>query len=238
MTGSTPNRACAGPCNARQREQRAQYRTAVAAYQEALDSWEIARAKAREADDQAPADVGAQRPRPPSEPSITWTLGDPVWCARCAATIKKALAELDDLAALLESWADGRRDGTTGERAPVRCADCGSPSLISDTLRELDNELARLETSWRAFRRLPRRPDGDRPRTVTWLVDQLDAVLAQPGSAPFGESVLRWHARLQTMTGTDPQEHGLPARLCPRCRHRTSRTRQSGHVECGNPYLP
>ena len=52
--------------------------------------------------------------------TIEPTPGDPVWCSRDAAAIRRALVEIDDLAALLASWADGHRAAGSGERTSGR----------------------------------------------------------------------------------------------------------------------
>ena len=231
--------ACPGPCNARSRKLHADYETAVTAYEDALERWHDAKAQALDAGDDHMLDaLDRNRPQPPATPDIAWTPGDPTWCPRDRAAIRKALAELDDLAALLESWSDGHRGASSGERTSSRRTTAGSPSPVADTLDELYQLLARAEADWRdAHEHLPPRPHRAgpeaRPRTIAWLLGQLDQILTHPGSVPFGRGVLAWQSRLQHLAKSDPVVRRRPV-PCPRCDYRALRTRDDGYTQCGH----
>lgn len=227
---------CPGRCNARCRKAARDFEESVATHEAATARWEDAWLAA-EGDPEAEAALGP-RPVPPTEPDITWTPGAPVWCERDRAAIRRALVDLDDLAALLESWSDGHRGASSGERTSSRRTTAGSPSPIADTLDEMYQMLARVESDWRdAHEHLPPRPHRAgpeaRPRTIAWLLGQLDAILAHPGSVRFGKGVLAWQRRLQEAAKSDPVVRRRPAVPCPRCDRRALRTRDDGYTQCG-----
>jgi hypothetical protein len=219
---------CPGACNRR-------YAQAWDTFETAYERWEDemqARADNPSQDDSEP-------PEPPAEPALAPVLGDPTWDSRCASRIRHALVDIGDLAALLESWADGHRGAASGETIPTRRATAPSPSPITDTLDELYGRLAEVEADWREFAGHPPRPNrartGDaRQRTLAYLHEQLDRILLHPGSVAFGQAALSWQARLQKLTKTDPVVRSRPGR-CPRCSYvNTLKTRDDGYTECGN----
>lgn len=217
------------------------------AWREALARWENARQQVLDAEAAGgPTDetrgilrrLDEIRPQRPLPPEVGFTPGVPVFCGRCVAAIRRALADLDDLAALLESWSDGHRGAASGERTSSRRTTAGSPSPIADTLDEMYQMLARVESDWRdAHEHLPPRPHRAgpeaRPRTIAWLLGQLDAILAHPGSVRFGKGVLGWQAKLQALAKSDPVVRRRPAVPCPRCDRRALRTRDDGYTQCG-----
>lgn len=222
---------CAGPCNARWRKARADYDKALAAYRAAAAAWaeELA----------AGQDVG-DAPAPPAEPEITPVAGDPVWCKRCTTTIRRALAELDDLAAAIEAEADGFRSAGSRERTGSRRGSSGrSPSPAGDTLDEMYRFLTTVEDQWREARGLgtrPHRSDPEaRPLCIKWLMTQLDNILAHPGSVAFGKGLLAWQHRLRELAHAEPVASGRPAVRCPRCDRRSLRRRDDGYTECARP---
>lgn len=122
------------------------HNTAVDAWREALTRWHTARGDAVTAGDAGVvAALDKMRPQRPAPPDVAFTPGDPTFCGRCVAAIRRALVELDDLAALLESWSDGHRGASSGERTSTRRPGSGSPSPIADTLDELYRMLAKCE---------------------------------------------------------------------------------------------
>lgn len=230
--------ACPGPCSSRAWQMALDHNAALDAWREALTRWENARTDAVDAGDSSVvAALDTMRPQRPAPPEVTFTPGDPVFCPRCHAAIRRALVELDDLAALLESWSDGHRGASSGERTSTRRPGTGSPSPIADTLDELYQALARVEADWRDARGLPPRPHRAGPearaRTVAWLLGQLDQILMHPASAAFGRATLKWLARLQKLSKTDPVVRRRPAVPCPRCDRRALRTRDDGYTQCG-----
>lgn len=233
---------CPGRCNARARKAVRDHEEAVRAYQDAMAGWLDARQQVLDAGDTDEAAgllaaLDQRRPAPPAEPDIAWTPGEPTWCSRDRAAVRRALAELDDLAAMLESWADGHRGASSGERTSSSRGP-GSPSPVADTLDEMYRLLARAEADWRdANPHLPPRPPRGGPearaRTIAWLLSQLDEILAHPGSVAFGRGVLAWQRRLQTLAKSDPVVRRRPAVPCPRCDRRALRTRDDGYTQCG-----
>lgn len=225
---------CVGRCNAKARKALRAYADAVTAHKAALANWEHARIQA-DGDARLLAELDRIRPQPPAEPDITWTRGTPVWCSRDAAAIRAALADLDDLAALLESWSDGHRGAASGERTSGGQYGSRSPNPIADTLEEMYGELATVEANWREHRGLPPRPRRStteaRSRTVAWLLAQLDGILAHPGSVEFGHAAIAWQARLQKLAKSDPVVRRRPV-PCPRCDRRALRTRDDGYTQC------
>lgn len=228
MNGRHPmdDHACPGPENK-------PYRDAWETYEAALQEWQDQVA----AHDAQPPHARSARPDPPQEPDLTPVAGDPVWCPRHTTTIRAALVDIGDLAAVLEQWADGRRGRTSGERIPTRRTTAPSPSPITDTLDELYGALAKVEADWREAAGHSPRPNrartGDaRQRTIAYLLEQLPRILMHPGSAAFGLATLAWQRRLQLLTTTDPVRRRRPGR-CPRCRCvNTLQTRDDGYTEC------
>ncbi len=239
--------ACPGPCSSRPWRMALDYNDTLDAWREALTRWENARQQVLDAQAATGADEETRRmlrrldeirPQRPLPPEVSFAPGDPVWCSRDRAAIRKALAELDDLAALLESWSDGHRGASSGERTSSRRTTAASPSPIADTLDELYQSLAKVEADWRdAHPELPPRPHRAgpeaRPRTIAWLLGQLDQILAHPGSVPFGRGVLAWQSRLQHLAKSDPVVRRRPV-PCPRCDYRALRTRDDGYTQCGH----
>ena len=217
--------ACPGPCNRRYREAVDAYDAAVAAYEHVMSLAGTLR-------------VGWH---PPERPSINPALGDPVWCGRCASLIRSALAELDDLASLLAAASDGHRGSAWhGNRIPSQIAKrstAPSPSPIADTLDELYGALVKVEDDWREFRGYPprsRRDRGGHARrlAIVFLLDELDAILAHPGSIYFGAATLAWQRRLRAISHSDPVGRHSPIR-CPRCGEHSVRRGDDGYYECG-----
>lgn len=234
--GTVPDPAgpgcCPGQCNGSAREAYAAWRKALAVYEQAAATWAA-----------LPAGRRGMAPARPEPPVIARALGDPVWCARCVARIRSALAEIDDLAALLAANIDGHSGGRGAGTGRISgSAEPPSPSPAVDLLDALYGALVDLEDHWRARRRYPPRPSrAGRPgsrgahartRTISWLLGQLDAMLAQPDSARLGADVLAWRHRLQRATSSAPERRRREAR-CPKCARRALRTRDDGDIRCG-----
>ncbi|MCT9932429.1 hypothetical protein N5079_19700 [Planotetraspora sp. A-T 1434] len=213
---------CPGPCNRRARE-------AWDAYDQAMEDHTTAMAEWR---------VPLRWPVEPQEPDEAVTWGDPVFCGRCARLIRAALAELDDLASLLAAVSDGHRGAGArhGKTGPaVKGASAPSPSSIGDTLDELYGALVKVEDDWRDYRGYGARPqrarNGHARRlSVTWLLDELDAILTHPGSVQFGRATLAWQRRLRALTKSDPVGD-RPVR-CPRCGEVRMRREDDGYFKC------
>ena len=214
-----PPGSCAGPCNARARKAM----ETLDAYDAAVRAWE-----------ENP--VGG----PPAEPEGVevrpWP-GDPVFCGRCAAIIRKELAELDDLAAIRLARADGHRSGPGGERVG---GSRGTPSP-SPSVDDVD-EMASALRGWEA---VARGQDDTPPRrgflaqevttVVAWLVAHLDQILANGDyAADFATEVRQWHRRLRQAEKAGTGRHHLPV-PCPRCGEKSLEAEDGAdYVECMN----
>ncbi|TDD93320.1 hypothetical protein [Actinomadura rubrisoli] len=105
---STEKPPCPGRCNARHRKAVREVEETNRAYEAAIERWEGARAQALDAEDvELLAALDRARPQPPAPVAIEPVPGEPVWCDRDRAAIRRALAEIDDLATLLDSWGTG-----------------------------------------------------------------------------------------------------------------------------------
>jgi len=217
MTDMSEEQACAGTCNRHYREAREKFNQALAEYD--------------------PLDADQSRPIPPS---IQPWYGNP-WCGTCKSRIREALAELDDLAALLMATADGHRAGPGLERVSGS-ADALSPSQAGDDLEELTSMLAGWESAYRDLKdwqSLTRR--GHLASAVTtciaWLSAHLDEILVAPFAVDFGTEILQWHREFTNKTKAGARTLRKPLR-CPRpqCRLLTlTWTEGDTYVCCSNP---
>ncbi|GAA0975960.1 hypothetical protein Q7689_00625 [Nocardiopsis tropica] len=195
---------CEGPCNRVWRQGR---ETFVAA----LTAWE-----------ETTPDERGDRPIPPD---VIPTPGEPVWCRGCAGSIRRALADLDNLAPLVAATSDGYRTRADDSDRVRTSQTAPSPSPAADVLDELYGYLSRIEAQWREARGYGARPERSRGApaltiVVSWLGAHLDNILADPGSVGFGQSVLRWQRHLQTLAKARPEGRRKPV-PCPRCDRRT-----------------
>jgi hypothetical protein len=246
--------ACPGPCNRRYQHAVDDHPAALTAYEYAIDTFAAALPEYQRAvevwqEHTAAGGLVLVEPLPPMHPGeppappTEYQPGDPVWCSRCAGAIRRALAGLDDLASLLDSWADGHRGATSGEKLGKTGAKAttGSPSPIADTLDALYGALVKTEDDWREARdgyaRRPTRARDARARrlTIAFLLTELRDILNHPGSLKFGLGVLAWEKRLRALTTEEPVVRRRLAVRCPRtkCRQRALRTRDDGYTQCG-----
>ena len=146
--------------------------------------------------------------------------GDPVWCHRCASSIRRCLPELDYLGALRAATADGHREqpeeGTrrTGGHAP-------SPSPAADDLDELTRMLREWEAAYCETMNInPPIRHGYladvRSEIIAFLTERLDTVLASPIAADFGREILQAHRELSSKAKAGTGQHRKPV-ACPRC---------------------
>lgn len=243
--------ACPGPCNRGYRRAVDAYPGALRAHEFLVDQYNHALATYQDAyawwqqhttagvfvlvEPVPPAPPGA----PPANPAEQKTVGDPVWCRRDAGAVRRALASLDDLASLLESWADGHRGATSGSKLGATKSGSRSPSAIADTLDTLYGLLVTTEDQWRehcGYFRRPQRARDSRARrfTITFLLEELRDILENPGSVRFGLGVLAWERRLQAMTTSEPLVQRRAAVPCPAkgCGRRALRSRPDGYTQC------
>lgn len=234
--------ACPGRCNRKYRRAIDDHETAKVIHEQAMAGYQRAHDYWRDRVEEEGILVFREPmpPAPPAEPDITHTHGDPVWCSRDAGLIRAALSNLDDLASLLDSWSDGHRGATSGQKLGTSGpkAHPGSPSRIADELDDLYGALVQVEDLWRDHRGYPER--GQRARdgrarrlVIAFLLEELRDILGNPGSVKFGLGVLAWERRLQAMTTSEPVIQRRPAR-CPNstCRQRALWTRADGMTEC------
>lgn len=164
--------------------------------------------------------------------------GDPVWCPPCTARIRTALAELDDLAALLQATADGHREAPS---SPVRGSrHAPTPSAAADTLDELTSILQAWEDTYRELKNWPSSPRrgylaSQTTASIAWLGAHLSGLLEAPFAAEFGTEIRQWHRQLSdaTKAGTGKRRKLLP---CPRCDLKTLVCREGDdYIRCDNP---
>lgn len=177
----------------------------------------------------------------PEKPSLEPWPGDPVWCGTCASRIRLALAELDDLIALLKATADGHRQATAAERVSGT-AGGSSPSPALDDEDEAASMLAAWEDEYRRIRGWPSpAPRGElasvETACIAWLGRHLDGILRSPFAADFGREVLQWHRELAGASKAGVRVLRKPLR-CPSgsCGMLTLVWEEgSDRVECANP---
>src|ERR1700722_358283 len=213
--------ACPGNCNSRYWKAWDAYDKAEAAYQ--------------------PLDPATSRPEPPED--VRWRNdGEPVWCAEHTPQIRRELASLDDLTALLLRTADGYESQPRTERAGSS-PEPRSPSPAAEKLDELDRLLTLWEKGYRdlmGWDSPPRRgTDADRRTTaIAWLTSHLDGILASAYATEFGWDVLAWRKILaRDVKGEPPPGRRLPLR-CPKpggCGLLTLTRKTADRVECANP---
>ncbi|MCW2904035.1 MAG: hypothetical protein JWO67_6300 [Streptosporangiaceae bacterium] len=205
---------CPGGCNATLRRARDLFKRA-------LDD----RAKAIIAHATDPA---VEIPDPPEPVRIAPVEGEPVYCWRCTATIKRELAELEDLSALVRMDADGHRTGPDAERVS------GTPAerSLSPSIENLD-EMVSVLRFWEDIAvqgaRRPRRGFlASETRTViAQLLDggNFTRLMSFPRQRPdspgqteeFAFDVRQWHRILTGNSKAGTGRHQKNAIPCPRC---------------------
>ena len=203
--------ACPGTCNYWYREAQAAYKQAVAEYD--------------------PLAPDQSRPEPPD---IRPWPGEPFWCTREAATIRRELAELDYLTAMLARAADGQRGQRPGAKMPPKGKKHGGPtaSPTADMLEELAGDLREWESAVRGGEPLGRRGhlDTETSMMIAWLCGRGRFERAMlmgrpvktrdgrevPWAVRFGEDVREWRRKLVRITKAGTGVHHKPVR-CPRC---------------------
>lgn len=213
---------CIGPCNGA-------YRRAWADYHRALAAWHQ-------------ADPAEREPDPPEPPTAKPAPGDPIWCSRCVALIRRALADLDDLCAIAAALAEGHR-ANPYDQGPVTGSPAdASPSPAQDVVDEVITALIDIEDDYRAKMRWTRHTDRDRNATIlttvtSWLLHHLDGILATPGcvTADRGAEILDLHQRARALARSDARRLRKPLR-CPSCHLLLLYwTEGDNQVRCANP---
>ncbi|MGR6921191.1 hypothetical protein ACU635_43705 [[Actinomadura] parvosata] len=231
------DRVCAGPCNRQARKAWAEFLAARDAHADAVDRW------------LAKGGEGEPPPEPPV-PVVEWRPGEPLHCGRCRATARRALLVVDELAASLAA-----RPGVVKEQSRwsrVRgTRPHGSLSGEGDVVHTVTGELLQLRrTVGERLALADLVPSGRsgvvRSRSVTWLVDKLDQVLAldgltvlssveddeQPVELGVVEWALAWESRLRRLVDDEP---GHTVARCPGCEQRRLDWRpRAGYYVCEN----
>lgn len=201
---------CKGSCNSGYRKSRAIYDAEMTAYTAKLDN----------------LTSGAPIPEPPDAPTVQPWYGDPVWCSRCQSVIRRELAELDDLAALLAAMPPGIRPAITGQRQHVKVSGTRgtfSPSPAADSLEELARWLRNWESAYRGEDPQTRRGylASEITTSVAWLSHHFDSLIIHPDLAgDFGSETRVLHREFM-----DASHAGSAAKHikkpCPRCKQYT-----------------
>ncbi|TMR88187.1 TFIIB-type zinc ribbon-containing protein [Nonomuraea basaltis] len=183
-------------------------------------------------------------------PVLEWRGGEPLHCSRCAGTCRRALLVVDELAA---SWA--ARPGVV--RAQSRWSRVkgtrphGSLSGEGDVVHTLTGELLRLRRDvgerLELADQVPAGRSGVvRSRSVSWLVDKLDAVLGLEGLVVMSsvedeerpvelgvvDWALAWEGRLRRLVDDEP---GHTLARCPGCGlRRLEWSPRAGYYVCEN----
>lgn len=214
---------CPGSCNSAYRKARALYDAQLGAYH----------AELLKRGDTDPI------PEQPVVPDIRPWLGEPVWCQRCQATIKRELAELDELAALLAMLPPGVRAATASQRERVKVSGTKveeSPSAGAETLEELSAWLRAEESAARVHRvhipgmdtssgadPVPRRGylATELTTIIAWVHHHADSILIDPDHAEgFGTETRRWHRELTNAAHAASAAKHVK-QPCPRCKRFT-----------------
>jgi hypothetical protein len=178
---------------------------------------------------------GEAEPEQPDEPELRPWEGSPHYCPRDAATVRRELAELDDVASIVTAYADGHRTSTEAGARVSGSRSAPSPSPASDAVDELESVLRGWESALRGTDPPARRGDLAQKVTtsVAWLLAHFDAMITHPDfGADFGQEISRWHRDLRerAKAGTGRSKKPMP---CSRC-HYQSLYQEDGatYVEC------
>ena len=214
-----PDGICKGPCNNRWRRSQDDYRRALAAW-----------------DDQMAARLpGDPEPERPEEPDLRPWGGDPHFCPRCQAQIRRELAELDDLVSIVTAFADGHRASTELGTRVDGSRSAPSPSPATDAVDELASVLRNWESALRGTDPPARRGllASEITTSVAWLLARFDLLITHPDfGADFGSEISGWHRQLRERgkAGTGRSRKPMP---CSRCHH-LSLYQEDGaqYIEC------
>lgn len=219
-----------GPCNIAAERAWNAYNEARDEYDDAMQAWAT-----------TPEVYRGDKPDEPEPPEQRFFPGDPLFCGRCLAAVRRSLLDLDVLAGVLAAQSDGLR-GVGASEAKVSVSK-SKPSLspIADLLDRMLGDLLDVEDEWReACGYAPRdareqRGTHRRSRTIGWLNDHLEAVLAHEDMTGFARTVFNWETVLRKMAKDDPASNRSPVR-CPRVscgERRVSWDPESRYYRCG-----
>lgn len=201
----TSQGACPGGCNSSWRKARALYEKAAADQATAI----------------AKMQPGQEAPEPPQAPEMQPWPGEPVWCTRCQAALRRQLQEIDVLAGIV--GADDPRTRTEDDAVGrIRSTPMApSPSSAMDALDEVASWLRGWESIARGTgEALPRHGylAKEITETSSWLVFHFEQIITEPtGAEDFGTEIRRWHRELSTLAAAG-QANKHRKKRCPRCR--------------------
>ncbi|TYB71195.1 hypothetical protein FXF51_01800 [Nonomuraea sp. PA05] len=229
---------CVGPCNRHARAAWSAFLAAREAHADAVDRWVADGAR------------GEPPPEPPM-PVLQWRPGEPLHCGLCRETCRRALLLVDELAASLAARPGVVKAQTRWSRVKGTRPH-GSMSGEGDVVHTVTGELLRLRREVaRRLKLADQVPAGRsgvvRSRSVTWLVDKLDVLLALDGltvlssvedeeRAPVElgpvDWALAWESRLRRLVDDEP---GQTHARCPGCGLRELEWQpRAGYYVCGN----
>lgn len=212
--------ACVGPCNREARAVWAAFLRAREVHADAVDNW-------------VKDGAMGEPPAEPVMPVVSWRPGEPLHCGLCRATCRRALLVADELAAALAARpgvvkAQTKWSRIKGTRPRVSMSGEGEVvhTLTGELLTLRKDVGERLELA----DQLPAGRSGVvRSRSVTWLVDKLDQVLALDGLAVVSsveaeerdpvelgvvDWALAWESKLRRLVDDEP---GRTLARCPGC---------------------
>lgn len=182
-------------------------------------------------------------------PEVSWRPGEPLHCGRCRATARRALLVVDELAASLAARPGVVKEQTRWSRVKGTRPH-GSMSGEGDVVHTLTGELLTVRRDVGERLELADLVSGGRSgvvrsRSVSWLVDKLDVVLALDGLTVRSavndsdrlvelgpvEWALAWETRLRRLVDDEP---GQTHARCPGCgRRQLEWEPRAGYYVCG-----
>lgn len=224
----SPEGACVSICNHRSRQAWIAYHKAREVHADAVDAW-------------VNAGQHGEPPAEPEMPDVKFYPGDPLICGRDKAMTRRALLDLDILASQLSAASDGLRGAGPGDARVSGSKDRPGISPTAVLIDRMLGDLFDAEDEWRQHRgyapRTMRHQRGSHPRsrTIWWLGERLDDLLAHPDMASFARTVLNWETILRKTAKDDPAGGKTPVR-CTRktCgERRVAWDEESRKFQCG-----
>ncbi|GIH51645.1 hypothetical protein Mro03_68240 [Microbispora rosea subsp. rosea] len=159
-------------------------------------------------------------PAEPETPRVRFWPDSPLFCGRCAANARRTLLDLDVLASQFPATADGHRGrgagGGEGRVSGTRTRPSVSP--VTDVLDKMLGDLFDIEDEWRALRGYPGRESRGgrgahpRSRTIGWLAERLEDVLAHEDMAGLPRKLSNWDRVLRHLAKDDRASTSSPVR--------------------------
>ena len=220
--------ACLGVCNAAHRDVNRRYEAALAKWEQEYRKW-------------LQGSQDADAPDRPEEPELDPPVpGEPIYCARCKATYRRKLSELDELSALVQSHIDGHRSVPLDTERVSGTPGHASPEPRVDAVDALLAWAEFWEDAYRDFEKMDARPPRGRyvnrvTGCLSWLAVRSDAILANGDVAQrFAHQISSQHKTLMAIAHADHGERILP-KPCPSCDLKAMTVRSGDeHAKCAN----